>query len=561
MTSISKAFIDKFAKDYGCLFTPLPEQEVIKLPSCTIGGKLIKDNVTLYVSYVKTKLKNTSVYLQDFNELVWDMQVGDYILVWKNDNSSTGYKIFELIEDKSAKAKSKEQNLKFLYKQSMTHKDLIDMFQNTTASVSKSKVSKIVDEIWTFIKCSGEDRAMFINLCMCLLHTNIIVIKNSLYGDLTMIGFMDKFNELTEKDDRESMDKAFELRKLINSNSIYNALKQIIDKRGNRNEAQSKAIKDRVCNVFDNNREGRILHIISKIYNDLYKPYVHSTERDDFGDLFHQVESKWMSEGKNSQGQVFTPSPVWKLAVKMLGKHINKDTIILDPTCGQGNFTLNLARYCENRKDLRDSVKIIQNDKDTVLSLQVFLRAVCLFEHVQIDTLNEDMFSISEPKENEKANMLLMNPPFAMKKYDKGKSGDRSEWGFILYALEHFCKIGTWFFFVIPISSLSENSKNDEYKEKFLYRTRLDHVITLREDIFKGQNGGKAVALLVGQWFGTRNEKVKVVDEKKYLTKLSDLSDDGGVVKEKKGAYTYDNEVLEKMWKDKIGLERCGKIK
>ena len=160
--------------------------------------------------------------------------------------------------------------------------------------------------------------------------------------------------------------------------------------------------------------------------------------------------------------------------------------------------------------------------------------------------------------------MLLMNPPFGMNKGGKQifpsdfnwqeersiRGADNiklNEWTFLRYSLWRFCKVGAWFFFVIPTSCISENKQNHWDKQQFLRECRLDHVINLREDIFKGQNGGKSVALLVGQYFGG----TKDVDDKNY-TRLTDLSDDGGVVKEKNGAYEYEQGALEKLWEERL---------
>ena len=544
--SLSKAFVDKFKKEYGCEIQPIPENEIFDTHGFKLSGKIEKGDKTLYIAYLgRGRLSTYTSYKEELSLLEDDLPENSFILIFKSDKSDQNY-VYELKDGKIASS-------------SKTFKEITDEFRNI--GLSKSVMSNIIDDVWRMIEhTSGDDRAMFINLIMCLLHrTDIPVTSHKKYGSLSLSEFMAKYLELNAAEEYE---EATEFARSIDKKSIYDGIVRLIKQRG-QDESRNADIEKKIENIRKNN-EQTILLLVMQIYRKLYKPYVHSG-KDDFGELFNQVETKWMPDGKKSQGQVYSPTHIKRLALALLTPHLKKGTkhVILDPACGQGGFTLQFAKYCDDN-DLSDDVVIYQNDKDRILSDMVFMRAICLY-NTRIETLNQNLFSISEdtiPRRT--VTMLLMNPPFGMNKGDRQifpsdfdwqeeravRGADNiklNEWTFLRYSLWRFCKSGAWFFFVIPTTCISENKQNNWDKHQFLRECRLDHVINLREDIFKGQNASKAVALLVGQYFGG----TKDVDDKNY-TRLTDLSDDGGVIKEKNGAYKYEEGSLEKLWSERL---------
>ena len=544
--SLSKAFIDKFKKEYGCEIQPIPEDEIFDTHGFKLSGKIEKGDKTLYIAYLgRGRLSTYTSYKEELSLLEDDLPEISFILIFKSDKSDQNY-VYELKDGKITSS-------------SKTLKEITDEFRNI--GLTKSVMSNIIDDVWRLIEhTSGDDRALFINLIMCLLHrTDIPVTSHKKYGSLSLSEFMNKYLELNAAEEYE---EATEFARSIDKKSIYDGMVRLIKQRG-QDESRNADIEKKIDDIRKNN-ERTILWLIMEIYRKLYKPYVHSG-KDDFGELFNQVETKWMPEGRKSQGQIYSPTHIKELALALLTPHLEKGTkhVIFDPTCGQGGFTLQFAKYCDDN-DLVNDVVIYQNEKDKILSDMIFMRAICLYK-TRIETLNQNVFSIPEsdiPRGT--VTMLLMNPPFGMNKGGKQifpsdfnwqeeksiRGADNiklTEWTFLRYSLWRFCKVGAWFFFVIPTSCISENKQNHWDKQQFLRECRLDHVINLREDIFKGQNGGKAVALLVGQYLGG----TKDVDDKNF-TRLTDLSDDGGILRGKNSAYEYENGTLEKLWKEKL---------
>ena len=537
-------FVKNFEKEFTIKLDALTEAIKFDVPKFEL--KLYtknQKNETLYVIPVRELLSRTACVkeLRDRKLLV----SGVYFLFFKGVNEDGP--IYEpiYVDDRGVD------------RANITFTELRVKFAN---SLQMSVLDAIINEIWGTIVCPPRERCMFINLAISLLNRRDVV----LWDGKSLGEMIDEFESAIREDD---MRRATAIADQINDPIVLcNAIENLAVRKRHVNAVEElkpydqksvQMVRSFIEKLLEKNDGRDIMWQVRNIRTKLFIGDVFISG-EDIGDLFKRVEAQYLHATNTKDGQVFTPKLIWNLVLHLYGSLFKDNSVIMDPTAGQGNFTLNVAKYLDD--NLKDNhCVIIENDINEDNTLMTFIRAMCMY-NTAIRTCNEDCFKdrfkdTVEDEIGERAvDFLFMNPPFGIANA-KGsvKIGDRmekqTEWSFVYYNMTTFCKSGARFLFVLPTSCVSENKRNTEDKRRFLKVAHLEYVIKVREDIFAGSGASKAVCLLVGTYYG--GERFN----RKYKTRCADMSDDGGVIKEKNGKYIWNDDELEELYETVLNDE------
>ena len=145
-------------------------------------------------------------------------------------------------------------------------------------------------------------------------------------------------------------------------NSVKIGLNSIIADNQNINrktkrEFLKRALEDNTLKKVKTEDLFTILQEISTIYN-----FINILSKDikghDIMNNFLKIFRKWNSADAKEKGEVFTPDHVANLMYKIA--NCNKDSIILDSTCGSGTFLVNAMMNMLSETDNHDERKNIQ---------------------------------------------------------------------------------------------------------------------------------------------------------------------------------------------------------
>ena len=506
---MSKSFIANFEKDFGIKLQTLPDDKILKSNSPRFELTLFttKNDKTLYVIPTMTKRINPRAYEKTLRSKGY-LKPGVFVVIYKSKRDGENETFY--VDDRNTSH----------YDRGISgindNDNILLQFRNTT--IRRSDVDSVINRIWGSLEnISDNERLKFINLVICLLSRDDIKV----YKNYSLSELIQGLNDAISSTPFEIITKEqIELGQAMDIKIIYKGFETLFKDRcrcdaNGLSECDRKALEQLELDlkrIFEGNSEGLIKCHVMDIYDNIF---CKMTNTEDIGDLCHAVETKYLrTEAK--LGQIFTPKLIWNLALYLYGDQFKNDSVILDPTAGSGNFTLNIANELE--KNENNKCIIYQNDIDAGLADMIRLRGLCLYKYTTIRTFNYSCFnpvfkSVVPPRS---VDFLFMNPPFGISNgknkqpFPPGFKWDgrdnvnckMTEWTFIRYNMETFCKEGAKFLFVIPISCVSENKQNTKDKHEFLQCVKLEYVITVREDIFAGGGGSKAVCLLVGTYYG-----------------------------------------------------------
>jgi type I restriction enzyme M protein len=145
---------------------------------------------------------------------------------------------------------------------------------------------------------------------------------------------------------------------------------------------------------------------------------LHDDRNDPLGDLYEVFMG---SLARGQQGQFFTPPNAVDLLVDLVEPQPGQ--VILDPACGAGGFLASTVRHMMRKGELTTSV--VSNlwgiDKDDYLTHLAALRIALLTGNEASIWCADSLTwrpangSVSAPKEFDRADVILTNPPFGSK--------------------------------------------------------------------------------------------------------------------------------------------------
>ena len=589
-TGIPKTFRENFKKMTGLelqptneLFVDMNEDDFTLDNGVNITAYVKDEENVLFVSYnARKKLAEQSYYRKLINE---SNLFNSYI---ESMNVKGSYWLFVKKLDK------KESEL-LCFKNGDNECELIPGFmiqklseifkaEAMNSSEARSEFGRILDSIWAGLGFGSDQRIPFNIITWIMLKHDDIKFKTfpdgksySLreYIELVRTHAEQKYTKAETSAQYkidESVIKATEPKDLIK------AFEQVIHYKMLRHgDNQSETMKEVIHNqmkklsecierLYSSKTENKAIKIAADIYQQLYirNPDLEITK------LAFEYENKWNNRFSESpvkkKGQVYTHWMMKNLIMNLVGKNIKDCATCYDPTCGTGGFTDYFYKYCG--KNGIKNIIAYGNEVDEDCSSMAWINGLCSEEDVRIFKFNcFDSIIKKELIPKNSIDFLLMNPPYGMKlgsefgltenfeweEEPNISNCKKMEWIFCRYNLETFIKVGGWFAFVIPISTVSNNKANTYDKKKLIEKCEIWFVIKIREDIFDPY-AGKACCLVIGKYIGNRTKK----EISSWKTKCIDFSKDCGTKEGKKSPVVYnDMNELEKLWNERIFDNKC----
>lgn len=281
---------------------------------------------------------------------------------------------------------------------------------------------------------------------------------------------------------------------------ISTALEELLKNRPNC-EDKIRILKD---NILDDaqiqNIQGDKLVSLLDYINDKILPYINDKNNDgqDLLSLFFTTFNKYV--GREDKNQAFTPNHIAHFMCEIA--QINRNTHVLDPTCGSGTFLVQAMtmalRDCQVQKE-KDCVK-----SEHIWGIEIEERAYGLATTNMLihgdgnsNIVHKSCFdpAIKRWVEEAKIQAVLMNPPFNAPKANFpesftntwGKSiTDPSKGFYFVYHIAELVKENNGkLLTLLPLAcaiATSDIIKN--YKQKMLEKHTLEAVFTLPSDIF-----------------------------------------------------------------------------
>lgn len=243
---------------------------------------------------------------------------------------------------------------------------------------------------------------------------------------------------------------------------------------------------------------------------------------DQLGNAYEYLIKEFADDSGHTAAEFYTNRTVVQLMTKIMDPQPGES--VYDPTCGSGGLLLNCAlQLKEEGKEYR-TLKLYGQEINLITSaiarMNMFMHGIEEFQIVRGDTLARPAFL--ENDELKKFNVILANPPYSIKAWDR-KSFENDPYGRNIwgtppqgcadYAFEqHIQKslsesdgrsICLW-----PQGLLDRNSE-EEIRINFLKSDRLEAVVGLGRNLF--YNSGMESCLLISKTNKSPDKKGKVL--------------------------------------------------
>lgn len=337
-------------------------------------------------------------------------------------------------------------------------------------------------------------------------------------------------------------------------------------------------------------RNDKFIEII-KFIKDRIIPYINpkTNKGQDLLNLFFTTFNKYV--GKADKNQAFTPDHITHFMCKVAG--INKNSRVLDPTCGSGSFIVQALiqelNECQTDSE-KDNVRkhniygIENEEKAYGLSTTNMLIHGDGNSNVVLD-LNTGCFGLRDWIQNNNINIVLMNPPYNAKpidipkeiknsngevvytvhgsnwtaKQENGKADPSKGFCFVNYIADCIGKNpdgsvrqGAKLLCLLPLTCAIGSKKPIAFeKERILQNNTLDAVFTLPPEMFyPGANvNACCMVFTIGVSHYTRKEVNGVeIDVPRKETFLGYYKDDGFTKKKNLGRISRVGANGEPLW-------------
>ncbi|WP_318401818.1 type I restriction-modification system subunit M [Photobacterium leiognathi] len=238
---------------------------------------------------------------------------------------------------------------------------------------------------------------------------------------------------------------------------------------------------------------------------------------DKLGNAYEYMIKKFADDSGHTAAEFYTNRTVVKLMTMIMDPQPGES--VYDPTCGSGGLLLNCALHLKEEGKEYRNLKLYGQEINLLTSaiarMNMFMHGIEEFDIVRGNTLSNP--GLLENDELKKFNVILANPPYSIKAWDRGAFESdpygRNLWGTppqgcADYAFEqHIQKslddtngrsICLW-----P-QGLLDRSSEEEIRKNFVESDRLEAVIGLGRNLF--YNSGMESCLVISK---SNKEQVK----------------------------------------------------
>lgn len=280
---------------------------------------------------------------------------------------------------------------------------------------------------------------------------------------------------------------------------------------------------------------------------------------DKLGNAYEYLIKEFADDSGHTAAEFYTNRTVVKLMTKIMDPKPGES--VYDPTCGSGGLLLNCALHLKEEGKEYRTLKLYGQEINLITSaiarMNMFMHGIEEFEIIRGDTLAQPAFL--ENDELKKFNIVLANPPYSIKSWDR-KSFENDPYGRNIwgtppqgcadYAFEQHIQrslneqngrsISLW-----PQGFLDRNSEED-IRTSFIMSDRIEAVIGLGRNLF--YNSGMESCLVI-----SRTKKVEERKGKILFINASDL-----VKKEKTISFLEDHHIQKILDAYEKGNDRDG---
>ncbi|KZX17179.1 type I restriction-modification system subunit M [Methanobrevibacter filiformis] len=262
----------------------------------------------------------------------------------------------------------------------------------------------------------------------------------------------------------------------------------------------------------------------------------HGDKKDILGRTYEYCLSKFAEREGKRAGEFYTPASVVKTLVAILKPF---DGRVYDPCCGSGGMFVQSKNFIENHSGNIQNISIFGQDSNPttwkMARMNLAIRGIeaDLGEH-QADTFLNDLHKTL------KANYILANPPFNLKKWGQEKLQDDVRWKYgvppkgnanyawIQHMIHHLAPNGKLGIVLANGSLSSTTSGEGKIRENIIKDDLIEGIVALPTQLF--YTTGIPVCL----WIINKNKKQKgktlFIDAREIGTlvsrKLRELSDE-----------------------------------
>lgn len=262
-----------------------------------------------------------------------------------------------------------------------------------------------------------------------------------------------------------------------------------------------KILQKQDIKTLTSNEIMQLLEIVDKEL----KPFINSkTDKgEDLLNLFFNTFNKYV--GKKDKNQAFTPPHITEFMCSIV--KLNKNSRVLDPTCGSGSFLVQamtkMLFKAGKDSEKRNNIKVnqlfgIENEPQ---AFGLATTNMLIHEDGKSNVVFDSLFNREIWIKDNKIDVVLMNPPFNGKKMPNDcpvtKSGvDATKGLYFVERTANFVKKGM-LATILPLQcAIGSDSKVELYKKKMLEKHTLKAVFTLPDDIFyPGANVNSCIML------------------------------------------------------------------
>lgn len=384
---------------------------------------------------------------------------------------------------------------------------------------------------------------------------NVIETTNSLNNDLHAYGIKEDQRSqfvgclLVALNNGLEYDSSWSTKKIIDE--IKSILESKIENDENKRLKTELLIKILDEQNIEQLEEKDFINLLDKIKRNLI-PYIDSKtpQGEDLLNLFFTTFNKYV--GKKDKNQAYTPNHITDFMCEI--SNVNKNSRVLDPTCGSGSFLVQaMAKMIHSAgKDEKARQNIKKNQlfgiEKEKKAFGLATTNMLIHEDGKTNIKCGDCFDSKQKKwiKDMDINVVLMNPPFNAQKMpedcpvNKKKNMDSTKGFYFVKYVADLVNRGT-LATILPLScAIGSNNSIAEYKQKMLKNHTLKAVFSLPNDVFHPGAAVNVCVMLFELGIPHNNEKP---------TFFGYYKDDGFVKKKNKGRVEKINwESTKKKW-------------